>query len=74
MSSSIFIRSRRALPDLAFYAWKMVWLILLLILWVILAITGFVIKGLMWLAWVAMILVAITLVVGFVAGLFTGSD
>ena len=46
----------------------------MLILWVILAITGFVIKGLMWLAWVAMILVAITLVVGFVAGLFTGSD
>lgn len=52
----------------------MIWLILLLILWVILAITGFVVKGLMWLAWVGIILVAVTLVVGFVAGLFTGSD
>ena len=52
----------------------MIWLILLLVLWVILAIAGFVIKGLMWLAWVGIILVAVTLVVGFVAGLFTGSD
>lgn len=50
----------------------MMWLLIfLLILWVVLAITGFVVKGLMWLAWVAIILVAITLVVGFVAGVFS---
>ena len=40
--------------------------------WVILAIVGFVVKGLMWLAWVAIILVAITVVIGFFAGLFSG--
>lgn len=50
----------------------MMWLLIfLLILWVVLAITGFVVKGLMWLAWVAIILVVITLVVGFVAGVFS---
>nr|AMP56166.1 hypothetical protein [uncultured bacterium] len=43
----------------------------LLILWVLLAILGFVIKGMMWLAWVAIILVAITIVVMFVANVFS---
>ena len=50
----------------------MVWLLIfLLVLWVVLAIVGFVVKGLMWLAWVGVILVAITLVIGFVAGIFS---
>ena len=44
----------------------------LLVLWVVLAILGFVVKGLMWLAWVAIILVVITLIIGFVAGIFSG--
>lgn len=49
------------------------WILIgLLVLWVILAILGIVISGLKWLLWVAIILAAITLVVGFVAGLFTG--
>ncbi len=50
----------------------MIWLlILLIVLWVFFAIAGFLIKGLMWLAWVGIIALLITLVVGFVAGLFT---
>lgn len=48
------------------------WILIgLLVLWVILAILGIVISGLKWLLWVAIILAAITLVVGFVAGLFS---
>lgn len=50
----------------------MAWLLIaLLVLWVFLAILGFVIKGLMWLAWVAIILVAITIVIMFVAKVFS---
>ncbi len=50
----------------------MAWLLIaLLILWVALAIVGFVVKGLMWLAWVSIILVAITIVVMFVAKVFS---
>ncbi len=46
-------------------------LILLLGLWLVFAVLGLVVKGLMWLTWVALILAAITLVVGYFAGLFT---
>ena len=50
------------------------WILLgLIALWVILAILGLVVSGLKWLLWVAIILTAITLVVGFVSGLFTNN-
>lgn len=49
----------------------MAFLIFLLALWVLFAILGLVIKGLMWLTWVAIILAAITLVIGFFTGLFS---
>lgn len=52
----------------------MIFLVLLLVLWIVLAIMGFVIKGLMWLAWVGIILAVITLTYGFVKGLFVGGD
>lgn len=53
----------------------MIWLLgFLLVLWVVLAIIGFVVKSLMWLAWVAIVLAVITLIIGFIGGIFTGSD
>ncbi len=60
------------LPHRDLYDVPMAWLLVaLLVLWVFLAILGFVIKGLMWLAWVAIILVAITIVIMFVAKVFS---
>ncbi len=43
----------------------------LLVLWVVLAVLGLTISALKWLVWVAIILAAITLVVGFVSGMFS---
>lgn len=37
----------------------------LLILWLVLAVLGFVVKSILWLAWVAIILFVVTAVVGW---------
>jgi hypothetical protein len=41
-------------------------IIIALIIWLILAVLGFVIKGLLWLAIIGIILFVITLIVGFI--------
>jgi len=41
-------------------------LIVLLVIWAALSILGFVVKGLIWLAFIGLILFAVTLIVGFV--------
>ena len=43
-------------------------LIVLLIIWAALSIVGFVVKGLLWLAFIGLILFVITLIVGFIRG------
>ena len=48
------------------------WILIgLIALWLVLAIVGLVVSGLKWLLWVAIILTAVTVVVGFVTGLFS---
>jgi hypothetical protein len=44
----------------------------LLVVWIILAVLGFVVKSLFWLAIVAVVLFLATIVYGFVKGLFKG--
>jgi hypothetical protein len=44
----------------------------LLVVWIILSVLGFVIKGLFWLAIIGVVLFLATIVYGFVKGLFRG--
>jgi uncharacterized membrane protein YtjA (UPF0391 family) len=44
----------------------MLWLIILLVIWAILAVLGFTVKALLWLGIVGIILFVITLIVGIV--------
>ncbi|MGF3055591.1 hypothetical protein [Microbacterium sp. YY-01] len=41
-------------------------IIFLLVLWAVLSILGFVVKGLLWLAWVGIILFVVTVIFGFI--------
>jgi len=43
--------------------------IILLIVWAVLAVLGFVIKGLLWLAIVALVLFVITVIIGWIRGM-----
>jgi uncharacterized membrane protein YccC len=55
------------MPAVAFYRRFMVGIIVgLLILWVILSVLGFAIKGLLWLAIIGIVLFVITGIVGFI--------
>jgi hypothetical protein len=47
-------------------------IVALLVVWIVLALLGFFIKGLIWLAIIGLVLLAATVVYGFVKGLFTG--
>lgn len=48
--------------------------IILLVLWAVLAILGFAIKGLLWLAFVGIVLFAITAIIGWVRRSVRGRD
>ena len=47
-------------------------IVALLLIWVVLSVLGFVIKGLFWLAIIGLVLLVATLAYGFVKGLFKG--
>jgi hypothetical protein len=61
--SSRPFRARRSRPSLG---GMLALIIIALIIWLILAVLGFVIKGLLWLAIIGIILFVITLIVGFI--------